>query len=163
MWEALSALGGVLGGVFITLVVQHIQAIYQRDNYRREKLQERYAEFAALLSLDIERSKDVDSIIISEMCEPDVIVRLEQRRHELRRELGKVALQIRLLEPDQELSGEVAKLARSQPFRPLLLPPRWGQGNYDERAREFSTAIREFEKEVDALTERVVRKHREVW
>jgi hypothetical protein len=87
-----------------------------------------------------------------------VFEKLEQERLDCKRELARLAFQIRVLEPNRELAKRVAEVAEKQPFIYCVVP-RWGEGNFNEQFERFSNEVREFRKSCEALLNDVTAKY----
>jgi hypothetical protein len=151
----------LISGALIVLLTQYVQAAFHRGQFLHEKLMDRYSELMAVAVQELERAKALLSEIALYRGENDLpaLVNLDQQRHDLRSQLVKLSFQIRLMEADRQLSRQVAKLAESQPFQPSLVPPRYGEGNYNERENMFRKQINDFEVTLSGLTRRVLEKH----
>ena len=154
---------GVLVGVVVAWATQWIQTLFKRDQYRHEKLMDRYAEFVAAAVAEIQRAKSQQSAMALGTSDQDFTEyasQLDTRRHSNRLELLRLSFQIRLLEMDHSLSNKVEELAESHLFMPNPFPPSWCEGDYNERYDRFLAAIASFEKRLQELTKAVVAKHR---
>ena len=143
------------------MLVAYLQRDNERAKYFRERLLERYAELVALGAAELERAKTVESGMAIGAPNSDFgpMSEVEAKRHQLRLDLLRVSLQIRLYEPDPELAKRVADFASSQPFMAFPFPPQWGQRNYSERFDEYKKAVIAFEKQLGELVEAVLKQH----
>lgn len=154
-------LEGILIGVAIAVANQWLQMIFRRHLDRRERLLNRYADFIAVASNERLRAESFRAglALWADGRDPAPMHALDMQRLDYSRELARVALQIRALEPDRELRDMVTWLASSQPFEAYLFPPRWHEGNYNERSERFDGQIAEYGRRLEALTDRVLRAH----
>jgi hypothetical protein len=136
------------------LVVAYLQRGNERLKFFREKLLDRYSEFVAVATADLERGKSLLAALAFSGRGPEWDARLaeiDSRRHTLRLDLLRLSLQIRLLEQDGALTSKVEGLAKAQPF----MPP----GEYFERFNELRGGIESFEKQLSELVDAVLAKH----
>jgi hypothetical protein len=149
-----------VSGALTVLLTQALQSFFRRLQYSREKLLDRYAEFVAVASSEIERLKSLEAGIVMFPLGGDhsALASLDSQRHEIRRELSKISFQIRILESDRELAAMVAKVAASQPYMTFALPP-YESVNYHDRLEKFGVDIRAFEQLVSDLVGRVLKVH----
>jgi len=142
------------------LLIAYLQRRNERAKYFREKLLERYSEFAALVAADLERARSVRSAMALGDKDGDYAEakKIEDKRHTLRLDLLRASLQIRLIESDASLAKRVEVMAKAQPFMAFPFPPRWHEGNYDERSERFDSEIAAFDKQLVELIEAVLQK-----
>jgi hypothetical protein len=143
------------------VLVANLQRGNERTKYFREKLLDKYSEFVALGAADLERARLVRAAMALGGKNPDYTeaAKTEDKLHTLRLDLLRASLQIRLLEADVSLGKLVEELANRQPFMIYPFPPRFGEGNYEERSNKFDTDIAAFEKKLTELIEAVLRQH----
>jgi hypothetical protein len=141
-------------------LVAYLQRGNEQTKYFREKLIDRYSEFVAVAVADLERAKAQASGMALGGRDQDYseMAKLDERRHAIRLDLLRLALQIRMLEQDAALGDKVQELAKAQPFMAFPFPPRWGEGTYNERFEKFQSEIGVFEKQLLELTDAVVAK-----
>ena len=142
-------------------LVAYLQRGTEQTKFFREKLLDRYSEFVALASADLERARTQASGMALGGKDPDYteLAKLDDKRHSIRLDLLRISLQIRLVEQDEVLAVKVQELAKAQPFMAFPVPPRWGEGNYSERFENFQSEIGAFEKVLQELVTAVLAKH----
>ncbi len=152
-----TALLGWLG----QFLVAHLQRRTEKARYFREKLLERYSEFVALASAEVERARTIEAGMAlrgrDENCSD--LVKIEEQRHSLRLDLLRVSLQVKLFETDESLTKKVWLLAKSQPFMAFPFPPKHGEGNYNERFDKYKLEVDTYEKSLTALVDDVLKTH----
>jgi hypothetical protein len=155
---------GVVAGVLIAVAVQWLQMVFRRIQYRHEKLLDRYAEFVAAASAELDRAKSLEGGLALGGREGDhsEIIKLDNKRHESRRDLSRIAFQTRILEKDPVLIQKVLDVVKAQPFMAFAIPPHFGEGNYDERFDKYKLNSVEFEKLLMELIDAILKKHQSV-
>lgn len=153
-------LGGLFAGAVLAYFGRFIEAHFTRDRFRHEKLVDRYADLAALLARELQRGREqVATLMLGGSKDPpEIYVALQKQRDELRRELARVAFQIRMLEPQKDLVQKVEALVKSHPFIYCHLPA-WGQGNFDDRLSEYQTDVGNFERAAGQLLDEIAKRH----
>lgn len=138
-------------------LVAKLQKSNELSKFQREKVFDRYSEFAALVAADIERARTIESAIVLGAVNNDFsrYVEVDAKRHELRLNLLRAHYQIQLLERDQQRIALVKAIVANQPFMVWPFPPRWEQPGYTERFEEFKASIASFEKMLAELLESV--------
>lgn len=137
-------LSAVLIGAIVAWITQALQTYFKRHQYRFEKLMDHYAAFVAAVVDDIDRAKTQASAMVlggEDQNYTDLAKQLDAKRHSSRLQLLRLSFQIRLLESDPQLSGQVEGLVKCQPFMAYPFPPRWHQGNFNERFDDFQKEI----------------------
>jgi hypothetical protein len=132
--------------------------------YTDEKLLNSYADFVGALSRDLDRAKSIDSMIDSYGADAgeDVLAefkKLEERRHEFRRELSRLDFLIRMLEKDKKLRTMVQSISEARPFMAFAFPPQHRQGDFDERSLKFKMKIGAFNKNLEDFVNAIQRKY----
>jgi hypothetical protein len=157
-------LSGVLVGVLITAAAQWLQMLFRRIQYRHEKLLDRYAEFVAAASAELDRAKSLEAGLALGGREGDhsELIKLDDKRHESRQDLSRIAFQIRILEKDPVLIKKVLDLIKAQPFMAFAIPSRFGEGSYDERFDKYKLKSIEFEKLLMELMDTILKNHQTV-
>lgn len=142
-------------------VVAYLQRRNEHVKFYREKLLDRYSDFVAVASTDLERARTqaAGMVLGKEDQDYSEMAKLDERRHSIRLDLLRLSLQIRLLEKECALTKEVQSLAKAQPFMAFPFPPRWGEGSYNERFDKFQSEIGTFEKQLLELIDSVLNKH----
>lgn len=142
-------------------LVAYLQRGTEQTKFFREKLLDRYSEFVAVASADLERARTQDAGMALGGKDQDYteLAKLDDKRHSIRLDLLRLSLQIRLMEQDDALATKVQELAKAQPFMAFPFPPRWGEGNYSERSDKFQSEISAFEKLLHDLVSAVLAKH----
>jgi hypothetical protein len=138
----------------LTLLGHYCVSLMQRRNerakYYREKLLDRYAELITIASAEVERVKSIEACMAigSPNGKHEEGFELDQKRHPARVDLLRVSMQITLFETDAILIEKVEKIAKSQPFMVFAFPPRFGEGNYDDRFDKYQADIRAYESQL---------------
>jgi hypothetical protein len=138
----------------------YLQRRNEQSKFFREKLLDCYAEFFAVAVADLERARAQAAGMALGRKDQDYteLAKLDERRHSIRLDLLRLALQIRLLEQDKALADMVQELAKAQPFMAFPFTPRWDEGSYNERFDEFLSEIGGFEMQLLELIAAVVAK-----
>ena len=139
------------------VLVASLQRRNEQARYFRERLLERYSEFVALASADLERAKALEAHLALRGlgCDKGVVGMLFEKRQALHFDLLRVSLQIRLFESDTCLTKTVEELANTQPW----LPPNWGQQEYNDQFEKYRMDIAAFEKLMTEFVDKVLKKH----
>ena len=145
-----------ISGAATAWFTQYVSNYFQRSRFWHERLIDRYAEFAAILSRAIRRLRAMQSTLaLGVSGDHAPFTRFEQERGEILHELSRVAWQIRLLEPHRDLAVRTTELVTAQPF--VLGWP----GDYFPTFEEFTTAMTAFEQACNQLLDAVAQRHRE--
>jgi hypothetical protein len=157
-------LTGLFAGVMIAWATQALQAHSKRARDRHEKLLDAYADFVGALSSDLGRANSIDAMIELSGADSNTteFLKQEEKRHELRKDLSRLAFRIRMLEKDKKLRALVDMMAKSQPFMVFALPPRRGREYFAERHMVYKSNIFDFKMSLDYLVDAVQRTHSDV-
>jgi hypothetical protein len=157
----LSSVTGGMISLFGHILIAKLQKGNEQSKFFREKLLDRYAEFVAVASADLERAKTQQACMAIHNDGHDLteLDKLGVERHSLHRDLVRLSMQIRLMEEDSPLFEKVQGVTKLQPFMAYPFPPRWGQGSYTERAEKFDSDIASLEKLLSEFVEEVQNKH----
>ena len=156
-----TVVGSLITSVCTAFLVAYLQRGNEQTKFFREKLLDRYSEFVALAAADLVRALAVNATMGNGGKDTDYAeaAKIEEKRHILRLDLLRASLQIRLLETDDTLAKKVEEIAKSQPFMAFPFPPRWGDGNYNERSDKFDAEIAAFDKLLSELVSAVLQRH----
>jgi hypothetical protein len=126
-----------------------------------EKLLELYTELVAIAATELDRVKSIEaSIAIGDpKGEYTEALKLDHQRHSARADLLKVTSQLKLYETDQDLLEKAEGIAKSQPFMSFTFPPRFGEGNYNERFDKYQADVRAFESLLQNLIATIRKTH----
>lgn len=154
-------LTGLVVGVIVAWTTQWLQTLFRRGQYRHEKLMDRYAELISTASADLDRAKSLEAGMALSGRDGDYgeLLKLEEQRHGLRRDLQRAALLIRMIESEPDLNEKVENLVKRQPFMAFPIPPTWGEGNFDERFTQFKSDVVQFETCLSSLADAVLEHH----
>ena len=152
---------GLLSGASLLWVGKYVDSLIKRHQFRYEKLLDHYSEFVGFASDELARSKSLRAglALFPNSADCTHLTKLDEERHELRRQLERLSLKIRLFEEDKSLSKKVATLVNTIPFEPFLIPPRPGEGNYNERSDRFNEQIKQFESDLKQIIDDILKKH----
>ena len=129
----------------------------ERAKFLREKLLALYSEFVAVASADLDRARMEAAAIFFGSEDLDRMKELDDKRQANRRDLSRLALQIRLVESDLLLSLRVKALASSQPYMVSRFPPRMGDEKYGDSFDKFKADTDEFAKKLEDFVEDVLK------
>jgi hypothetical protein len=136
------------------LLTAYLQRGNEREKYRREKALERYAELLLLVTQDINRAKEVQSIAALSVGK-ERLVELEKARFDTMNRLAQVSMVAVMHETHAELASLVLEIAKLQPFEPYVYTLAWGKPGYDESFTRHQTAITNLEQKTSALASKV--------
>jgi hypothetical protein len=145
---------------FLAWIGHYVLSMFQRRNeeakYFRERLLERYSEFLSIAASELNRAGMIKSAMaIGSKGDWTEEIKMDEQRHTARLDLLRVSLQLKLFETDQEILDKLDWLAQSQPFMTYSFPPKWGEGNYDQRFEQFCTDIKTYETKLLELVNEV--------
>ncbi len=127
---ALTALASAFISAFLTT---YFQRRNEQVKFSRDKLFDKYSDFVAILSADLDRAKTQSAIANIENKQQQDYKDLAQSTYQSMKsncvELARLSLQIRLLESNEVLKQKVKQLEKSQPSMIFLLPPKWNGRN----------------------------------
>lgn len=132
------------------LLTAFLQRGNEREKYRREKALERYTEFILLVTQDLNRAKEVQSIAVLSVGK-ERLGELDKTRFETLNRLGQVSMVIVMHETDSGLAQQVLEIAKLQPFEPYIYTLAWGQPGYDESFQRHQAAITRLEEKTAEL------------
>jgi len=122
------------------VLVAYLQRGNDRVRHRREKVLDRYSELLSLLTQDVNRAKEIQSIAAISLGK-ERLPELIKERYDTMKRLGQLSMVILMLETRQEIALIVAELAKSQPFEPFLYSLDWSNTGYDESFQRHQAAI----------------------
>jgi len=132
------------------VLVAYLQRGNDRERHRREKVLDRYSELLSLLTQDVNRAKEIQSIAAISLGK-ERLPELIKERYDTMKRLGQLSMVILMFEPRQEIALIVAELAKSQPFEPFLYSLDWSNTGYDESFQLHQAAITTFENKTTEL------------
>lgn len=138
----------------------YLQRGNEQTKFFREKLLDRYSEFVAVAAADLERAKTQAAGMALGSKDQDYteLAKLDDKRQAIQLDLLRLLFQIELLEQDATLAGKASALAKAQPFMAFPFPPRWREGNYNERFDKFQSEISAFEEQLSEFVAAMVAK-----
>lgn len=155
-WETVSV--ALITAITSTFLTTYWQRLNEQIKFSRDKLFDRYSDFIATASADLDRAKK--QAAIASIGQEQDYTALDQSTHQAIKsnhaELARLSLQIRLLESNEVLKQKVKQIEKSQPFMVLLLPPKWNDPLYQERFNKFESEINLFEKNLSDLADAVL-------
>ena len=122
------------------VLVAYLQRGNDRERHSREKVLERYSELLSLLTQDVNRAKEIQSIAAISLGK-ERLPELIKERYDTMKRLGQLSMVILMLETRQEIASIVVELAKSQPFEPFLYSLDWSNTGYDESFQRHQAAI----------------------
>ncbi len=153
----------------ITAIISSLLTTYwQRRNeqikFLRDKLIDRYSEFVAVASAELDRA-NMQAAAAHSGKEDQDYTDLIQSTHQLTRsnraQLIRLSLQIRLLEQDDSLNNQAQELFKNQPLMIFILPPRWRDVLYQEQFNKFESEISAFDHNLSKLVSDIQTKYSE--
>ena len=149
----------LLVGAALVLIAQGAQSFYKKRNHHHETLMGKYADFVATASDELNRVKSFSAGLVTSVTDGNhtELHKLDDQRHEFRKQLNRIAFQIRVLEDNLELTKRVEILVKSQAFMMLAIPPMWHDESYQKRFDGFENQILEFEKMLSDLIDLVIK------
>lgn len=151
--------------IITSLLTNYLQRRSEQIKFLRDKLIDRYSEFVATASAELDRAKMQKSTALSGQEGQDY-TDLIQSTHQLMRsnraQLNRLSLQIRLFEQDDLLNKMVQEITKDQPVMMFLLPPEWKDSSYNERFNKFDSEINLFEQNLSDLVNLVLTKHSKI-
>lgn len=155
----------LITAVISSILTNYLQRRSEQIKFLRDKLIDRYSEFVAAASAELDRAKMQKATALSGQEGQDY-TDLIQSTHQLMRSnrthLNRLSMQIRLLEQDDLLNTMVKELAKDQPFMMFLLPPKWKDSSYNEQFNKFDSEINLFEEKLSDLVNFVLTKHSKI-
>jgi hypothetical protein len=145
-------------------LAHHWSVAETRKKFFREKLVDLYSEFAALIAIDIDHAKDQRAQAINtprpEQKQDRAVwvnawTRSQRQRQKAQRKLYSLSFQVRLLEQDKQIAGDIQQLAGSCPF---VIP----LGDFDrvwEILQNFEQKIVAHEKQFHVVCDKVLAKY----
>jgi hypothetical protein len=150
----------LISGALLLWLGQRVQSFSRREQYRHEKLMDRHAEFVGAASAEVDRVRSLAAGLALCPREGDFsgLQKLDADRHQGRRDLTRIAMQIRMLETNRELSQLVAELVQAVPYMVYPFPP-WVDQAYRERFTKHQADIQSFDDRLSNLIDRVLSVH----
>lgn len=147
-----------------SLLITYLQRRNEQIKFLRDKLIDRYSEFVAAASAELDRANMQAATALSGREDQDY-TDLVQSTHQLTRsnraQLIRLSLQIRLLEQDDSLNNQAQELSKNQPLMIFILPPRWSDGLYREQFNKFQSEISAFDHNLSKLVIDIQNKYAE--
>jgi hypothetical protein len=128
LWAVPVISGGfsLLGGVIGVLLTQRVQSHYRERHFVQEGVLARYAEFVGIASAEHQRAQQIAIIAphVHDQTGTNQLTQVDGVRHQHRRDLQRIAWQIRLLEQNEELCRLLQRLVDEMPFEVLVFVPK---------------------------------------
>ena len=172
MWSAMMSipewLGGLVAGVVLAIVVKWIDHFLGVRSERRHRLILIYSKLVGVVSDDIERARQVDGALKrgAPATRSDheafgrwvgELARLDEPRHKHRKDLARLAAQIRILERDAGMTKLLQELVKSQAwffYHPFVSGPEaWQTESCREQQVEYTNEVRAYSERLEQFIE----------